>query len=198
MTEGTLEINLTGTQVKLQEAKSWLGKLFQKITGVPKVEQEVVTQLQYLEKIYNVFKDLGYKNVLSLEMNGKEVYADDAYTSDDLDNAMQLALKETPEEVYHSELILQEIDGSEEDTINVNMYSQHEEGEMPLVISVSLGKTPEEVETFLEKLKTKINEKFQIEAGEVSVDEDSYEEEEPIEEEETPEETEEIEKEKAE
>ena len=194
MTEGTLEINLIGTQVKLQEAKSWLGKLFQKITGVPKVEQEVVSQLQYLERIYSVFKDLGYKNVLSLEVNGKEIYYDDAYTSDDLDNAMQLALKETPEEVYHSELILQEIDGNEEDNINVNMYSQHREGEMPLVISVSLGKTPEEVETFLNKLKVKINEKFEIESGDVYVDEDSYEGEDETESEETAE----IEEEKAE
>ena len=177
MTEGTLEINLQGTQVKTQEAKTWLGRFFQKISGgAPKVEEEVVTQLQYLEKIYGVFKELGYKNIVSLEVNGKEVYYDESYTKEDMDTAMQLALKEAPEEVYHIEFQLQEIDGKENDTLGVNMYSQHEEGDMPLVVSADLNKTPEEMTTFLENLKTKINEKFQIEAGESYVDEDSYEE----------------------
>lgn len=178
MTEGTLEINLVGTQVRVEEAKTWLGRFFQKLSGgAPKIEQEVVTQLQYIQKMYEVFKELGFKNIVSLEVNGKEVYYDEAYTRDDLDKAMELALKEAPEEVYHTEFQLQEIDGNEDDTISVNMYSQHEEGELPLVVSVDLNKKPEEVETFLEKLKTKINEKFQIEAGEVSVDEYSYDEE---------------------
>lgn len=175
MTEGILEINLQGTQVKVEEAKTWLGRFFQKLGGgAPKIEQEVVTQIQYLQKIYEVFKELGFKNIMSLEVNGKNVYYDEAYTRDDLDKAMELALKEAPEEVYHVEFQLQEVDGNEDDTINVDMYSKHKEGELPLVVNVDLSKKPEEVETFLEKVKTKINEKFQIEAGEVSVDEDTY------------------------
>ena len=196
MTEGTLGINLAGTQVRVEEAKTWLGRFFQKLTGgAPKVEQEVVTQLQYLQKIYEVFKDSGFKNMLSLEVNGKEVYYDEAYTRDDLNKAMELALKEAPEEIYHVETVLQEIDGEEDDTINVNMYSQHEEGKMPLVVSVDLNKKSEEVEAFLEKLKTKINEKFQIDEGDISVDEEEPEEtsEEETTEEETAEEEEKIE-----
>ena|SRR3990167_9015659 len=187
MTEGVLEINLQGTTIKTLEAKSWLGRMFQKLVGVRSVEQEVATQLQYLEKVYEVFRDLGYENLLSLDMNGKNMYYDEAYTDKDLQTAIQLAVKEEQQEAYHVEFILHGIDGNEENEVEVNMYAQHEEGDMPLVVTARLNQPSAQVEVFLTKVKDKINEKFGIESGEISVEEDYEEEtsEEPAEEEET-------------
>ena len=67
------------------------------------------------------------------------------------------------------------------------MYAQHEEGDMPLVVTARLNQPSAQVEVFLTKVKDKINEKFGIESGEISVEEDYEEEtsEEPAEEEET-------------
>ena len=193
MTEGVLEINLQGTTVKALEAKSWLGRMFQKLVGVKTVEQEVATQLQYLEKVYEVFRDLVYENLLSFDLNGKNVYYDEAYTDKDFQTAIQLAVKEEQEEAYHVEFTVHGIDGNEENEVEVNMYAQHEEGDMPLVVTARLNQPSAQVEVFLTNVKDKINEKFGIESGDISVDED-YEEEsgdEPAEEssEETSEET---------
>ena len=189
MTHGELSIDLKDTEIKIDEPKTWLQKIARKFTGEKRVAKEVVTQLQYLQKIYEICRDFGYKNVMSLDVNGNNVYSDDAYTADDLDRAMELALKETPQDIYHSQVVLQGIDGNEENQIQINMYSQHGEEELPLTVQVDVEKSVEDTTALLEKFKEKINEKFGIESGEVYVDEESeedYSEEEPTEEEETP------------
>lgn len=177
MTLGNLSIDLKDTKIEVEKPKNWLMKLFR---GEKILQTESVTQLQYLEQIANVLRELGYKNVLSLGINGGVVYGDESYTKDDLDNAIQLALKQETKKIFHIELEMQEIDG--EGTMDVNFYSQHAEGEMPLIINVDIPKTPEETRTLLEKIKVKINEKFLVESGEIEVDEDSFEEDETDEE----------------
>ena len=179
--EGVLSINLKGTEVKTEERKGWLARIFlgKEIT----VEQEPVTQMQYLEKIYKIFKSLGYENVLSMNVNGVEVYFDENNTEKDFELAMQSALSTESKEAYHVEISL-DTTGDELENINVNMYGQHKLGEIPLVINVSLPKTSEEINTLLEDIKTKINVEFGIESGEIEV----YDEEEDEDDEETDEE----------
>ena len=175
-TEGILRINLQGTKVETEERKGWLARIFR---GKEKtVEQEDVTQMQYLEKIYGVFKELGYENILSLEVNGKTVYADKENKENDFQDAIAKALEYESSEAYHIEINL-DTTGDEGTNINVSMYGQHKEGELPLVVRAFYeDKKPSEIEELLEKIKDKINEKFGIESGEIECESEDESEEE--------------------
>lgn len=122
--------------------------------------------------MYEVFKAVGYENAVSLEVNGSEVYYDEEYTENDLRTAIDLALKENPENIYHVQLVLQKVEGDNEEQIDVNMYSQTEKEEKPLVVNVDLNKDVAGTTTFLETLKQVIDEKFGVESGEITVDEE--------------------------
>ncbi len=175
-TEGILRINLQGTKVETEERRGWLARIFK---GKEKtVEQEDVTQMQYLEKIYGVFKELGYENILSLEVNGKTVYADKENKENDFQEAVTKALEYESNEAYHIEINL-DTTGDEGSNINVSMYGRHKEGELPLVVRAFYeDKKPSEIEELLEKIKDKINEKFGIESGEIECESEDESEEE--------------------
>ena len=176
MAYGELSIDLIGTEIKVDEPKTWLQKIARVFSGEKKISKEVVTQMQYLQKLQEICKELGYKNVLSLDVNGINVYFDEEYNPDDLDKAMELALKEEQSDMYHVELILQGIEENDDNQMEINMYSSHGEDELPIVVTVDIEKTIEETRALLEKFKEKVNTKFGIEEGEISVDGEEVEE----------------------
>lgn len=167
--EGVLRVNLKGTKVETEERKGWLARIF---LGKEKtVEVEDVTQMQYLEKIYEVFKEMGYENMLSLEINDKTVYADKENKDNDFQDAVTKAMEYESDEAYHIEFNL-DTNGDEETNLNVNMYGQHKEGELPLTVRAYYeDKKASEIRELLEKVRDKINEKFGIESGEIEVEE---------------------------
>ena len=165
MVEGILKIDLKGT--KVEEPKSFLDRFKQFFTG--QAEQEVVTQMQYLQDIYDIFLSEGIKNVSALELNGKEVYSDEENTPDDFGKAVGLALKEEAKEAFHVRI---ELKDEGEGEVTVNMYSRHAMGDAPLVIEIDTDKNSEDTKTLLENIKTKINDKFGIESGDIDIDED--------------------------
>jgi len=167
--EGILSIDLKGTTIKTEERKGWLARIF--LGKNIEVAQEAVTQMQYLENIYNVFKELGMQNILSLDVNGKTVYMDEENTDNDFGAAVALALDEESKEAYHIEAEL-DTTGDEVTNIYINMYGQHKDGDIPLVIDCIMEKSFDDMTKLLEDIKAKINEKFGIESGEIDVDED--------------------------
>jgi len=171
--EGILKINLKGTEIKTEERKGWLARIFKGKTI--EVAQEAVTQMQYLEGIYNACTELGYKNVLSLDVNGVTVYIDEENKDDDFSEAVKLALEEVETEAYHIHIEL-DTTGDEEANIEIDMYGQHKDGEIPLNVSTIMENTYDDMVVLLEGIKTKINEKFGVESGEIEVDEDEPEE----------------------
>ena len=172
--EGVLRIDLKGTKIKTEARKNWLARIF--LGKEIKMEQEAITQMQYLEGIYQVFKEMGYENILSLEMNDKTVYVDEENKDKDFEEAVRKAAEYESKEAYHIEFEL-DTTGDGESNIDVNMYGRHSEGDIPLVIRVWYdNKNSEDIKKLLEDIKTKINEKFGIESGEIEVDDD-YEEE---------------------
>lgn len=176
--EGNLRVDLKGTEIIEKEPKGMLQKIIAKIVGKKKLEREVVTQLQCLEGMYNVFKELGQENLVRLEVNGTTVYEDGEHKPTDLYDAIQLALKANQEEVYHVEMVLEPVNGGEDDYIEVNMYQEHEEGERPLTVNAYIeDMNSEEMETFLEQVKEKITSKFGVEDIEIDVEEDEEDEE---------------------
>lgn len=176
--EGNMRVNLAGTQLIEKQPKGMLQTIIAKIVGKKKLEREVVTQLQCLEGMYNVFKELGQENLVRLEVNGTTVYEDEEHKSTDLYDAVQLALKANQEEAYHIEMVLEPKDGGEDDYIEVNMYQEHEQNERPLTVNVYIeDMNSEEMETFLEKVKEKIASKFGVEDIEIDVEEDEEDEE---------------------
>ena len=169
MNTGTLEIDLQGTKIETEEKKGWLTRIF---SGKEKTtEVEDVTQLQYLEKIYAVFKELGYENVLSLSVNERIVYEDEENTDKDFETALKAAIECEIKKAYHIEISLDTTSDGEEN-IFINMFGKHEEGEIPLIIEVEEPKKLSEVKEMLENMKNKINEKFGIESGTIYVDEE--------------------------
>lgn len=169
MINGTLNIDLKGTKV-MEEPKGWFMKL---LTEKTEYEKEAVTQIQYLEKIYNIFSGLGWKNIVSLDLNDETVYEDEEYKENDFEEAINLAYKKIEEKDFKVIVHLENTDDDKEEKITVNFSSKHDVGEFPLVVEVELDKSSSEVETFLTDVKTKINDVFGIESGEiVDVDED--------------------------
>ena len=172
MREGTLSIDLKGTEIKTEERKGWLARLFKGKTI--EVAQEAVTQIQYLEGIYNICKELGFNNVLSLDVNGKTVYMDEENKDNDFEEAVKLALTEDAKEAFNIEIEL-DTTGDEETSIYINMYGQHKDGDIPLIIDCIMEKSHEDMTKLLEDIKSKVNKKFGIESGEIEVDEDEEE-----------------------
>ena len=176
--EGNMKVNLAGTQLIEKQPKGMLQTIIAKIVGKKKLEREVITQLQCLEGIYGVFKDLGQENLVRLEVNGTTVYEDEEHKATDLYDAVQLALKANQEEAYHIEMVLEPKDGGEDDYIEVNMYQEHDEGKRPLTIDVYReDMNSEEMTSFLKKVEEKITLKFGVEDIDIDVEEDEDEEE---------------------
>ena len=171
MTEGTLKVDLRNTKTETEKSDSWIKRIF----GIQKeIEQEVVDQAQALEKLYKVFTDIGYNNVSSLEINGREVYSDPEFTAEDFEKALKLALEEESKKVYHIEIVLNTPQEDDGDYVNINMYSRHEPGEYPLNIFASIEKKDcDELKEFLESVRTKIEEQFEVESVAIDIDEDS-------------------------
>ena len=173
--EGVLRIDLKDTEVITEERKGFFARIFlgKEVT----FERENVTQYQYLEKIAEVFKELGYDNVLSVEVNGRTVYYDEENKENDLQEAIQAALEYEEKEAYHISIAF-DTTKDEEENLVVDMYAQHKEGEIPLVVKAYFYETKsEEIKNILESIKSKINDKFGIESGEIEVDEDEVDEE---------------------
>ena len=176
--EGNMKVNLAGTQLIEKQPKGMLQTIIAKIIGKKKLEKEVVTQLQCLEGMYNVFKELGQENLVRLEVNGTTVYEDEEHKPTDLYDAVQLALKANQEEAYHIEMVLEPKDGGEDDYIEVNMYQEHKEGERPLTIDVYIeDMSSEEMTSFLKQVEEKITLKFGVEDIDIDVEEDEEDEE---------------------
>ncbi|KKK74529.1 hypothetical protein LCGC14_2882850 [marine sediment metagenome] len=138
---GTIKVNLTGTTEKYEKAEGWLKKIF---VGDKEWEEEIVTQTDYLKKIYDVFSELGYKNVLFLDMDGETVYEDTENKDDDFDKAIQMALKEKKDKDYKIGISL-DTTGDEKGNILIAMNSKHDSGEFPLTIDVISDEDPKEI-----------------------------------------------------
>ena len=172
MINGTLNIDLKGTEIVVDEPNGWFTKLLTKLVGKTEYEQESVTQLQYLEKIYGIFSELGWKNIVSLDLNGETVYDDAEYKEDDFKEAINIAYGKIEEKDFKVMIHLENTDDEKEESITVDFDSKHDVGEFPLNVEAELDKTSLEVETFLTDVKAKINEAFGIESGELNVDDD--------------------------
>lgn len=174
MGEATIKVTLKGTTKVLEPHSNWLMRIFGKKIEVAK---EVVTQTQYLEKIYNVFKNLGYENLLDLEVNGEIVYEDEEYDEKDFEKAVKLALNAEAKEVYHIEFNL-DTTGDNEANIDVNMYSKHGAEERPMVINIyEEDKNKEEITKLVDDIKSKISAQFEVESFEVDIAEEEATEE---------------------
>ncbi len=173
MKNGTLDIDLKGTETKVETPKNWLAKIGSRLFGKKQYEQEIVTQMQYLQKTYNIFSELGYTNIVSLDLNGETVYEDEEEKDNDFQTAMTLAYAKVQKPDFETSMSLKK----DKDTIDVSFSAKHEEGEYPLSIEVELDKTSEETTKFLEDVRTKINESFGLEVGDISVDENEESEE---------------------
>jgi len=173
--EGTLKIDLKGTEVVVEEPKNWFQKIF---VGKKEYEKEAATQFQYLEKIYKIFSDLGWKNIVSLEVNSETVYEDEEYKEDDFREAVEKAYEKVEEKDFDVVIKLENTEGGKEDTLSVDFASKHDVGEYPLEVEVSLEKSSEEVNTFLTGVKEKVNEVFGVESGDIEVGDDDEEDEE--------------------
>ncbi len=166
---GTIKVNLTGTTEKYEKAEGWLKKIF---VGDKEWEEEVMTQTDYLKKIYDVFSELGYKNVLFLDLNGESVYEDKENKDDDFDKAIQMALEKKKDEDYKIGISL-DTTGDEKGNILITMSSKHDSGEFPLTIEVISDEDPKEM---LEKIGNKIDEHFKVEAIEIEKDDEDTDE----------------------
>lgn len=189
MTNGTLDIDLKGTETEVEEPKTWLAKIKSSLFGKKENEQEVVTQLQYLEKTYKVFSEMGYKNLVRLELNDEIVYDDTEHKADDFENAIKLAYGKIQRKDFNVSMTLEDLKTDNTDTIDVEFSAKHGKGEYPLSIEVDLARNAVDTEKFLNEVKDKLNEAFGVESGDIEVDEDDDEEDEDSEEE-TEEETE--------
>jgi len=163
MSNATIKVNLKSTKLETEPTKNWFMRIFKKEKTM---EKEVVTQSQFLEKIYNVFSELGYKNIQQLEMNGVNIYDDTHYEEDDFRKAIEKALNSEPLEIYHFEIYLDSSTSEEDEngiTIDINMYSKHEVGDYPLTISFESFGTNDEVEKEVYDIILKLEETFETE-----------------------------------
>lgn len=169
---GSINVNLKGTKLEEEKAEGWFKKIF---VGDKEWEEEIVTQTEYLKKIYDVFSELGYKNVLYVDVNGTTVYEDSENTDNDFEVAIQKALEQEIEPSEYNVAISLDTTGDEEENILVTMQSSHDVGEYPLTVEVTANEDPKEL---LDKIGAKLDEHFETEEVEIEGSEDSDEEDE--------------------
>lgn len=168
MIEGTLEINLKGTELVVEEPKGWLSKIGSMLFGKKEYEKEIVTQMQYLEKVYSIFTSLGWNNIVSLNLGDEVVYEDKEHKEDDFKEAVNLAYQKIEKKDFEVSIVLENSAG---ESVDIEFSSKHDIGDYPLTISVELDKSEDEVTASLNEMKEKINGIFGIESGEITVEE---------------------------
>ena len=172
--EGTMGVNLKGTKIEIEEATTWMEKIKEFFSGKEEYEKEDVELMQYIEQIGKVLEGVGMNNVVSLSINDDTVYEDDEHKENDLSEAIGKAMEHLPEEKENYTVVIELESDSEdnEDCIVVSMEQKHEVGDLPLTFEVEMDKTSEEVKEFLDNIKTKLEEIFDIESTETEVEVD--------------------------
>lgn len=161
---GNIRVGLKDVKTQVKEAKGFWNKF---LIGDEEWQEEAITHIDYLQRIYKVFENLGYTNILFLDMNSETVYKDKKRTPNDFEKAIKLALKKEIKERYRIAMGL-DINGDGKTNVIITMVSKHDVGVYPLIIEVFFKNKPQHI---LRKIASEIDKQFRVTKIKINKDE---------------------------
>lgn len=165
--QGTISINLKGTQVRIRPPSSFfsgIANLVTKGTWSESFQQETFKLMALAQAIYHILQECGVRDVIRVAVGDSVIYEDFEHLPDDLNLAME-ALRHKVEDgldlgyLEKFDLSLEHDDGALSYVIDCGIYREHRPGMDPIVIRITgissqLKRRPDEsTETYYARTK---------------------------------------------
>jgi hypothetical protein len=162
--KGTIEIDLTGTEVTLRPPSGFFRGVANVMTGGrwgTREEHETYKLLALSQAVHRVLGDLGVRDVIRLAVGPTVIYEDFNQRPDDFEPAMEELRRRIEMDGLELgprgelDLLLAHDDGILKKTIDLDFHRDHKPGEWPLAIRVTaipveLRREPEETDEAFE------------------------------------------------
>jgi hypothetical protein len=162
--KGTIEIDLTGTEVRLRPPSGFFRGVASLMTGGrwgDREEHETYKLLALTQAAHRVLSDLGVRDVIRIAVGSTVVYEDFNQRPDDFEPAMEELRRRIEMDGLELgsqgefDLLLAHDDGLLKKTIDLDFHRDHKPGEWPLAIRVTaipveLRRAPDETDEAFE------------------------------------------------